>query len=29
MSVKTALTKIMATSDKDWCADITNYPGAF
>ncbi len=28
MSVKTSLTKIMPTSDKDWCADVTNYPGA-
>ena len=28
VSEKTSLTKIMPTSDKDWCADVTNYPGA-
>ena len=28
MSEKTSLTMIMPTSDKDWCDDVTNYPGA-
>jgi len=28
VSKKTSLTMIMPTSDKDWCADVTNYPGA-
>ena len=28
VSERTSLTMIMPTSDKDWCDDVTNYPGA-